>query len=319
MATFRKRGSSWQVQIRTKGQPPLSRSFTTKSAGQAWVDSLKDGHRTLPKTMLFRDLLTEFTDNTESKVTKAFIKTFTNRCKFIDKPVAKLTTADFLAYRDEQLKTVTRDSYNRSIKPLVAVFKYGIESLRFPKDCLEMVKSTRLAAKKTKRRRRFMKDEEDRFMLHCSCPTLAAVVVVLVETAMRSGELFAIRKSDVMKGLIHIPQEITKTKTPRIVALSPRGLAAVDLLAAQSATDMLVSQSKGWMKKKFRAVCASAEIRDLHMHDLRHESLSRLSESGLFGPAELMSQSGHTNLAQLGDYIHANPVLIRQKLASLGA
>ena len=36
MASFRKRGSSWQVQIRRSGQPPVTRTFKSKSNADAW-------------------------------------------------------------------------------------------------------------------------------------------------------------------------------------------------------------------------------------------------------------------------------------------
>src|SRR5829696_8130677 len=37
MATIRKRGTNWQVQVRRKGSPPLSRSFLHKADAQAWA------------------------------------------------------------------------------------------------------------------------------------------------------------------------------------------------------------------------------------------------------------------------------------------
>ena len=36
MATVRKRGSSWQAQVRREGYPPLSRSFQTKAEAVSW-------------------------------------------------------------------------------------------------------------------------------------------------------------------------------------------------------------------------------------------------------------------------------------------
>lgn len=318
MATFRKRGSSWQVQIRTKGKPPVSCSFPTKSAAQAWVEGQKEGRR-VPTSITLRNLLEQYAQLTESKVDRAFIKTFTSRCVCLDKPIAKLTSSDFLAYREAQLKVMKATSYNRSIKPILGAFRMAIEHQNFPRDIADCLKTTKLKAKATKRRVRFMRDAEERFYLHCSCPTLASVVVVLVESAMRSGELFMAEKSWLRDGCLYIPDYATKTKRPRTVALSPRALGAIDLMIAQSATDKIVPLSAGVLKNKFRRVRDSAGLGDLHLHDLRHESLSRMSESGVFGPAELMNQSGHTNLAQLGDYIHADPMLIRKKLVALGS
>ena len=37
MATFRKRGSKWHVQVRRSGHPAITRSFTHKADAEAWV------------------------------------------------------------------------------------------------------------------------------------------------------------------------------------------------------------------------------------------------------------------------------------------
>ena len=37
MATFRKRGSKWQVQVRVQGQNAISRSFTFKTDAERWA------------------------------------------------------------------------------------------------------------------------------------------------------------------------------------------------------------------------------------------------------------------------------------------
>lgn len=315
MATLRKRGSKWQVQIRTKGQQPLSRSFPTKTLALAWVEDQKDG-RHVSKSTTLRSLLTAYAIETESEVSKAFIKSFTNRCSFLDKSLTKLTTNDFTIYREESLKTMKPSSYNRSIKPIVAAFKWAIEFKNYPKDCANCITETRLKAKVSKRRRRFMPHEETKFHLANSCPDLGAVVTVLVESAMRSGELLQAKKSYLRDGFIHLPASATKTKNPRTVALSPRALSAIEVLVASSASDRIVGANPASLKKKFRRVRDAAGLEDLHLHDLRHEGLSRMAESG-FGPSELMSQSGHTNLAQLGDYLHADPNLIQRKLMLL--
>ncbi len=50
--------------------------------------------------------------------------------------------------------------------------------------------------------------------------------------------------------------------------------------------------------------CAMAEISELHIHDARHEAVSRLAESGRFTLAELQVFSGHRDLRMLMRYAH---------------
>ena len=37
MATIHKRGSSWQVQVRREGYPPVSKTFASKADAAAWA------------------------------------------------------------------------------------------------------------------------------------------------------------------------------------------------------------------------------------------------------------------------------------------
>jgi hypothetical protein len=41
MATFRKRGDKWQVQVRRKNQPSISRSFNQKLDAQCWARDME--------------------------------------------------------------------------------------------------------------------------------------------------------------------------------------------------------------------------------------------------------------------------------------
>jgi hypothetical protein len=54
----------------------------------------------------------------------------------------------------------------------------------------------------------------------------------------------------------------------------------------------------------FRRVVPAAGLADLHFHDLRHETISRLGESGLFHLLELQAISGHRDTRMLQRYTH---------------
>ena len=54
----------------------------------------------------------------------------------------------------------------------------------------------------------------------------------------------------------------------------------------------------------FSRACERAGIKNLTFHDLRHEALSRLAESGDFSALELAAVSGHKTLQMLKRYTH---------------
>lgn len=331
--SIRKHGNSYQAQVRLKGHKPESRSFPTQSAAKRWkldrMAELRSG-LTGDGGMTLGALLREYREVAVSSSHAGYIRSFLNACSFLDVPVSKITEAHWIAYRDQKLKTQTKHSYNRCLMPLRAAIRYAIEMKRWSPSVFEAFTAGKVKSTPNKRRKRLFKEDE-RELLACarnviqdtnrtrmSYPVFEAIVTLLLETAMRVGEVMILTKRHVRPdGTIYLSPEETKTKTPRTVALSPRALSAIDVLRAASATQDLIPVKKRAFARVFELAREEAGLGNLHIHDLRHEALSRLSETGVFGPGELMAMSGHSNLRQLGDYIHARPELIRQKLIML--
>jgi integrase len=334
MATIRKNGKNWQTIIRLKGHQPESRSFPRKADAKAWGETreaeLRGGSVAIGG-MTLGALLDEYEAQASATSHRRFLITFRNRCTFLDVPVAKLTRQHFIDYRTVVLRTNARYSYNKGMVPIPAALKYAMETKRWPQSHLEpILKEIRIKATQPKRRRRFFKEEQQRFLqaaqqhikprwdTKLTYPVFEALVILLVETSMRIGEVMKARKDQVRGNFLMLEQGQTKTKNPRTVALSPRALSSVEVLCAASATEKLSPIGYSGFATAFHAVVKAGTFSDLRVHDLRHEALSRLSESGLLGPSELMAMSGHNNLRQLGDYIHANPQTLVQKLQLLG-
>ena len=63
----------------------------------------------------------------------------------------------------------------------------------------------------------------------------------------------------------------------------------------------------------FQRACIRLKIQDIHMHDLRHEGISRLFEAGLDIP-EVALISGHTSWNMLRRYTHLKPSQVLDKL-----
>jgi hypothetical protein len=115
MATLRKRGMKWQVQIRRKGQSPLSRSFTLKRDAEIWAREMerRADLRELPADLKlldrytlgdlvrrYRDMVTPHKrgGDYERVILTAFL-----RHRLSSKRPSDITTRDFAAYRDERL------------------------------------------------------------------------------------------------------------------------------------------------------------------------------------------------------------------------
>jgi hypothetical protein len=75
VATFRRRGKKWQVQIRLRGQKQLSRTFTFKSDAENWARqleaSIERGDLNGPAAGIAASTLDELLDRYERTITRA--------------------------------------------------------------------------------------------------------------------------------------------------------------------------------------------------------------------------------------------------------
>jgi hypothetical protein len=127
MATIRKRGSSWQVQIRREGYPSLSKSFDSKADAAAWA---RDRERTIDraelptnvrelKCLTLGALLTRYRETVTP--TKRGSGPELYRLKtlqahpFAKLSLAKLTPAAVASYRDDRLRVVQSGSVRREL------------------------------------------------------------------------------------------------------------------------------------------------------------------------------------------------------------
>jgi len=65
----------------------------------------------------------------------------------------------------------------------------------------------------------------------------------------------------------------------------------------------------------FRRACADADVKDLHVHDLRHEGTSRLFEVGL-SIEQVALVTGHKNWKMLRRYTHIRPEALHRLVAA---
>src|SRR4029077_11317439 len=116
MATLRRRGSRWQVQIRRTGHPPLCRSFTLKRDAEAWARAtearLERGERPSPQRQGLRgptlaELVARYRDGVSRRkkggaVEQIRLNAFLRHpiCRI---PATHISSPDFAAYRDERL------------------------------------------------------------------------------------------------------------------------------------------------------------------------------------------------------------------------
>jgi len=133
------------------------------------------------------------------------------------------------------------------------------------------------------------------------------VIVLAVETAMRRGEILGLRweNIDLDKKTVFLP--LTKNGSSRWVPLSEDAVSQLVKVARVNerpfpVTDVAFRQA--WDRLRHRA-----ELDDLTFHDLRHEAISRMFDSGM-KIHEVMAVSGHRTASQLFRYVHPARALL---------
>lgn len=154
---------------------------------------------------------------------------------------------------------------------------------------------------------------------------MVTLIRILLDTGCRLSEIVGMTLRDIEQteegNCIRLRD--SKNGRGRRVYLSRLGWGHVSEL--RSGIEETWSKSKGAAEQRLftlsihdieyrwkRAIEASG-IRDLHLHDLRHEALSRMAARGL-SLGELMSQSGHRDPRSLARYLNTRGEEITRKL-----
>lgn len=336
MAVVRQRGDKWQAIVRRKGYGQLTRSFTTKRDAETWArqQEIALDRAELPvstnvlKDMTLRDLLTRYRNEVSSRkrsreMEQRWIDGFL-RHRMVDKSLAAIRPEDFSAYRDERLKEAVPSTVSRMLVILQHAYEVARRDWGLPIP-VNPVRQVRKPGYGAPRERRLTSGELERLLGACSAkrtPYLAPLVLLALETAMRRGELLAMRWSDINweRNTIRIP--ITKNGHARTIPLSPQGREVLVRLGGcvgldARAAETVFPQGANALRLSWDRLCRRAGVTDLHFHDLRHEAISRFFEKGLSVP-EVALISGHRDYRMLARYTHMNAELVAQKLVAIG-
>ena len=167
--------------------------------------------------------------------------------------------------------------------------------------------------KEAERERRLEPGEEERLVEACS-PHLRALVTAALETCCRVSELLKLQWRHVRFDLneIRLPAANTKARRPRVLPMSARLLALLELRRHDPAGREFKSEAfvfgnalgepVGSVDTAWRAACRRAGIVGLHFHDLRREAGSRLLEGGV--PEHYVQRFlDHANLSTTSRYL----------------
>jgi integrase len=232
VATIRKRGASWQAQVRLQGHAPITKSFTHRADAEAWArqqevaierGEIQSARRSL-KTYVLADLLAryqfEVTPKKRGAASEVYRVKTLKAAAIATLPLDRLTPSVLARYRDERLLAVSGPSVRRELAILqhcleVARKDWGVPLLRNP---MEDVRKPQSAKARTRR----LTSEDARKLaegLQTRNRLLADIIRFAIATGMRRGEILSLRWSNVDEHTAYLP--LTKNGEPRAISLAP--------------------------------------------------------------------------------------------------
>lgn len=327
MASIRKRGNAWQARVIRKGFPDESATFKTKAEALEWSRDVeasmdagryrrtKEAEETLLCDLLkrYRETVTPLKRGTTEEAIR--LKALERR-RLAKLSLVNVTPQAVAAFRDERLSECSPATVIRDLAVLSSIFNHARREWGI--NFVNPVQMVRKPAAPPGRDRILSAPEESRLIAAAAPegrrnPLLQPLLIVALETAMRRGELLALRWEHVHfdRRCAYLP--MTKNGSSRWVPLSGRAIAALEGLARPT-QGIVFSIAPAALDKCFKRACGRAGIENMRFHDLRHTAATRLSLK-LPNAIELAAVTGHQSLQMLKRYYHPTIEMLSAKLA----
>jgi integrase len=252
MATLRKLPSgAWNVQVRRKGFPPVSKSFPNKKDALAWARA-QERARTYAVDVGYQAPPEETFSLTVGELLERYLLEVTPRKKGSLQEVSRLNglkrrlghlkvllvqPSDIAKYRDHRLTEVSPETVCRELGALSHVFEvarldWGI---RIESNPVKLIRKPKIARA---RDRRLNPGELERLLQELQGnPTVHALLQFTIETGMRRGELAVMRWENVRlkERVVFLPD--TKNGDSRTVPLSTKAVEILSRLHASCQAD----------------------------------------------------------------------------------
>lgn len=325
MGSIRKRGDyQFQAQVRRVGYPPLSKTFDTRKDAEKWVRAVEremdtgsfisrgEAERTTIANLADRYLRERValmrSPRQEEQRVNAVIQKFGNY------NLSAVTPAMVADWRDELAKTLRPQTIQHYVAVLGRLYKAATKDFGIPLPLGNPAANVRLPSINNERSRIIDAHEEQKLFESLDKSRgkhLKSIVILALETAMRRGELLALRwqNIDLVKRTALLP--ITKNGEARLVPLSTKAKEVLQGLP-RNISGRVFSTSETAITEGFQRAVLRAKLSDLHFHDLRHIATTRLAEK--LAMHELAKVTGHKSPRMLMRYYHPKAEDLAKKL-----
>lgn len=353
MASIVERGGRFLARVRVQGAPAVSKTFQRRSDAERWgrkTQAELEAGLWVPEKApapTLREAVQEYRKTVGAKLRGA---SYYERhwdayeaLPWATKAIDHVTPHDLATWRDALLERgLSAGTVRKDITLLSCVFTYAVKQRQWlDRNPTSLIVWPKPAPART----RVVSDDEMRYLLAAADRSKAAwmrpTIVLLARSAMRRGELFALRRCDVDLEARVAHLSMTKNGSARDVPLCPVSVEALRrlLVLAPKEDDapLLPLNSPVYVSIRFIATvkraramyladCKLEDVEpdesfavDLPLHALRHTAATFWASSGQLGIQQLQAITGHKSLSMLCRYTHLSAAQLAQRLATVSA
>lgn len=324
MSYIRKRGDGYRAEIRKPGYYE-SRTFTMLSHAKEWAiereaEIIAEFRGEIPDKTL-REAMLRYGDEVSPqkkghrweviRINSLIERSMKSLSK---KLITNVTTPLLAKWRDDRLKEVSTGSVLREMNLMCSIFEQCRREWHWIK--INPIKDVRRPTAPPARRRGVSADEIDRIItalyyiegapIKTKSQEVAVAFLLSLETAMRQGEILALKPANVNLNDRYVTLEKTKNGDERQVPLSKKACALLRSVKCK------FSVSSAFLGQLFGRARNASESFDVHFHDARSEAITRLSK--IFDVLSLARIVGHRDLKSLMFYYNETATSMAKKL-----
>ncbi|MDP1899271.1 MAG: site-specific integrase [Rubrivivax sp.] len=358
MASLITKNGKLLARVRIKGFKPVAKAFDKASDARKWAQETEQAMRsgtycpdadtdrpTGASLLTFGEALKQYReavgDRLKGADTYAYWFDEIAASALAPKLLRDVTPAEVSAWRDEQAKTRAAGTVARKLGLLGGFLGWAVKDKHWlASNPVHSVRKPRAATA----RDRVLTTEERAYLMEAAATGrgkwLGDALIVLLQSAMRRGELAKLRRGDVDydKATAHLVE--TKNGADRLCPLDPQALAALkrlDEAARERGTECMIPvQRPHALTLAFRRAVARGRalyaadrigvkapdagfLQCLHLHDCRHTAITHWASTGGLNLLELQAISGHRTVSMLSRYTHLDRSALAGKMARVAA
>jgi len=327
MAVIQKRGDSYRVLIRKKGQKPISKTFKQKAVAQRWADQTEyemsiGALKGAPDKATVADTITKYVQRMAqigkpiSHKKDLLLRRVSERLG--DKRLDELTTEVLVDWvSGMKVCPSTRQGYVISFRTVLTTAETlwdATPNMKAYEKASVFLRKHGIVGESESRDRRVTDAELEAILAAMVAPRLPYrdILFFQLHSAFRIGETCRLRWADLNeedRTVLIRQRKHPKKKTDEIAPLLD---AAWEIIQRQPrGGEFIFPYEPNTISHAFADFAEGAGVEDIHVHDIRHEAISRLFEMG-FDITEVRLFSGHKDLKMLQRYTHLRPRDIRQ-------